>query len=200
MVVYQGRSRPARLIGMDHQVPLPNGGVGQPASAPTRPPSCCWPRWRTSTGTGKRSFRAPSNGVVGGLLARERADRPAIAPSPRARMRTATGRWLTLHATWLAGSREGRERQIAAVLEASPPTQVWPLVTAAHRLSSRGSTLLVVRGRSTSEIGQSLRISEHTVEDQLKAVFDKFGVRSRGQLTAAIFGSHYLPLMMSSSY
>jgi hypothetical protein len=28
----------------------------------------------------------------------------------------------------------------------------------------------------------------------------KFGVRSRGQLLAAIFGSHYLPLMKDSSH
>jgi DNA-binding CsgD family transcriptional regulator len=117
-------------------------------------------------------------------------------------MRTANGRWLTLHATWLTAPREGRVCQIAVVLEASPPAQVWPLVSAAHRLSPRESdvTLLVARGLSTSEIGQSLGITEHTVQDHLKAVFDKFGVHSRGQLLAAIFGGHYLPLMKGSSH
>jgi DNA-binding CsgD family transcriptional regulator len=141
-------------------------------------------------------------GVVGGLLAGERSDRLATAPQPQTRMRTATGRWLTLHATWLNASSDGLERQIAVVLEASPPVRVWPLVSAAHQLSPRESdvTLLVARGFSTSEIGQSLRITEHTVQDHLKAVFDKFGVRSRGQLLAAIFGSHYLPLMKDSSH
>ena len=136
-------------------------------------------------------------GVIGGLLAGERADRPAIAPLPRARMRTATGRWLTLHATWLNAPSEGRERHIAVVLEASPPAQVWPLVSAARQLSPRESevTLLVARGLSTSEIGRSLRISERTVQDYLKAIFDKFGVHSRGQLLAAIFGGHYMPLI-----
>ena len=141
-------------------------------------------------------------GVVGGLLAGERAGQPAMAPRPRTRMRTATGRWLTLHATWLTAPGEGRERQIAVVLEASPPAQVWPLVSAAYQLSPRESdvALLVARGLSTSEIGQSLRISEHTVQDHLKAVFDKFGVHSRGQLLAAIFGGHYLPLMKGPGY
>lgn len=136
-------------------------------------------------------------GVVGGLLAGERADRLPIAAQARTRMRTVTGRWLTLHATWLTAASEGRDRQIAVVLEASPPAQVWPLVSAAHQLSPRESdvTLLVARGLSTSEIGRSLRITEHTVQDHLKAVFDKFGVHSRGQLLAAIFGGHYLPLM-----
>jgi DNA-binding CsgD family transcriptional regulator len=137
------------------------------------------------------------HGVVGGLLAREIDDLSEPAPPPRARMRTATGRWLTLNATWLSGPRRESERQIAVVLETAPPTQVWPLVTAAHQLSPRESevTLLVARGLSTSEVSQVLRISDNTVQDYLKAVFDKFGVHSRGQLVAAIFGSHYLPLM-----
>ena len=92
----------------------------------------------------------------------------------------------------MTGPGEGRERQIAMVLEASPPVQVWPVVSAAHQLSPSESdvTLLVARGLCTSEIGQSLRITEHTVQDHLKAVFDKFGVHSRGQLLAAIFGGH----------
>lgn len=137
------------------------------------------------------------HGVVGGLLARERDDLAEAAPPPRARMRTATGRWLTLNATWLSGPRPESERQIAVVLETAPPTQLWPLVTAAHQLSPRESevTLFVARGLSTSEISQVLRISDNTVQDYLKAVFDKFGVHSRGQLLAAIFGSHYLPTM-----
>jgi DNA-binding CsgD family transcriptional regulator len=136
-------------------------------------------------------------GVVGGLLAGEGTDRTAGSPGARTRLRTATGRWLTLHATWLTGTRGESDRQIAVVLEASPPVQVWPLVTAVHQLSPRESevTLLVARGHSTSEIGQSLRISEHTVQDHLKSVFDKFGVNSRGQLVGAIFGGHYLPLI-----
>lgn len=137
------------------------------------------------------------HGVVGGLLARERDDLSEAAPPPRVRMRTATGRWLTLNATWLSGPRAESERKIAVVIETAPPTQVWPLVTAAHQLSPRESevTLLVARGLSTSEISQVLCISDNTVQDYLKAVFDKFGVHSRGQLLAAIFGTHYLPMM-----
>jgi hypothetical protein len=41
----------------------------------------------------------------------------------------------------------------------------------------------------------TLRFAEHTVQSHLKSVFDKFGVRSRGQLLAAVFGAHYLPLV-----
>jgi DNA-binding CsgD family transcriptional regulator len=139
--------------------------------------------------------------VVGGLLARDRSEQAAHAQQAHVRMRTATGRWLTLHATWVTGPESGRARQIAVILETSPPNQIWPLVAAAHQLSARESqvTLLVAEGRSTSEISQALRLSENTVQDHLKAIFDKFGVHSRGQLVAAIFGSHYLPLMGGSS-
>jgi DNA-binding CsgD family transcriptional regulator len=140
-------------------------------------------------------------GVVGGLLARERNHEPAYDVQPRTRLRTATGRWLTLNATWLDASGAGWERQMAIVLETSPPTQIWPLVTAAHQLAPRESevTLLVAHGLSTSEIGQVLHISENTVQDYLKAVFEKFGVHSRGQLVATIFGGHYMPLLKASS-
>ena len=137
------------------------------------------------------------HGVVGGLIARDKDDVAADAPQPRARMRTATGRWLTLSATWLSGPRPESERQIAVVLETATPIQVWPLVTAAYQLSPRESevTLLVARGLSTNEISRVLRIANNTVQDYLKSIFDKFGVRSRGQLLAAIFSSQYLPLM-----
>ena len=86
---------------------------------------------------GQGEFPGAVYGVVGGLLAAARADRLAIAPQPRARMRTATGGWLTLHATWLTGPGDGRERQIAVVLKASPPVQVWPW-SARHTSSHRG--------------------------------------------------------------
>ena len=75
-------------------------------------------------------------------------------------------------------------------------------VSAAHQLSPRESdvTLLVARGLFTSEVGQSLRMTGPTVQDYLKAVFDMFGVHGRGQLLAAIFGGHYLPLMKDPGY
>lgn len=51
----------------------------------------------------------------------------------------------------------------------------------------------VARGRSTKAIARDLFISEWTVQDHLKAIFAKFGVRSRQELVAAIFFDHYGP-------
>jgi DNA-binding CsgD family transcriptional regulator len=46
---------------------------------------------------------------------------------------------------------------------------------------------LVFQGESTLAISRRLRIAEHTVQDHLKAILDKAGVRSRRELVATVF-------------
>jgi DNA-binding CsgD family transcriptional regulator len=45
---------------------------------------------------------------------------------------------------------------------------------------------LVLRGRSTQQIVNELHISANTVQEHLRAVFDKFGIGSRRELVAAL--------------
>lgn len=51
----------------------------------------------------------------------------------------------------------------------------------------------MLRGRSTKQIAAALGISAYTVQDHLKAVFDKTGVRSRGELASTLLNEHYEP-------
>jgi hypothetical protein len=50
-------------------------------------------------------------------------------------------------------------------------------------------TRLVLRGTSTRAITDMLCISAHTVQDHLKAVFDKVGVHRRRDLVGLLMGA-----------
>jgi hypothetical protein len=49
------------------------------------------------------------------------------------------------------------------------------------------------QGYSTAQIADRLWITHNTVQDHLKSIFDKTGVRSRREVTALILRDHYLP-------
>ena len=63
------------------------------------------------------------------------------------------------------------------------------LRTTVYGLSPREREIveLIVRGFSTRGISQALFISEYTVQDHLKSVFEKVGVRSRRELVKHLY-------------
>ena len=63
----------------------------------------------------------------------------------------------------------------------------------AYELTSREQeiTQLIARGFATGAIASRLHLSPHTVRDYVKAVLDKVGVSSRGELVAKLFAEHY---------
>ncbi len=81
------------------------------------------------------------------------------------------------------------DAQLAVILEPAPAEEIAPLMADAYDLSERerAVTRLVARGLSTNRIGRCLHISSYTVQDHLKAIFDKVGVSSRGELIARLF-------------
>jgi DNA-binding CsgD family transcriptional regulator len=116
----------------------------------------------------------------------------AAVEGATARVRAQSGQWMTLHGTPLL--REG-ERRVAVIIERTDPDRLMPLLMDAYGLTDRekGLTRLVLQGEATSEIAAKLFISPHTVQQHLKSVFEKTGVRSRRELVSKVFFAHYEP-------
>ena len=109
-------------------------------------------------------------------------------PSLRARARS--GRWLTLYGSLTEATPE-RRAETAIIIEPTKPEELLPFSMTAYGLSTREEELvkLVVRGLSTTRISRTLFISEHTVQNHLRSVFEKVGVRSRGELVKQLFST-----------
>jgi DNA-binding CsgD family transcriptional regulator len=110
------------------------------------------------------------------------------------RVLSRSGTWVVLHGASLvaAGSR-----RVAVIVEPAHPARISPLLMAAYGLTEREQdvTRLVLQGDSTAQIAERLVVSPHTVQQHLKSVFEKTGVRSRRDLVGKVFFSHYEPRM-----
>ena len=109
----------------------------------------------------------------------------------RARVRTASGRWLLVRGTRLGDAAA----TVAVILEPLRPHELAPLIADPYGLTDRerAVTELVAQGLDTQTMSERLHISSWTVQDHLKAIFEKLQVSSRGELTARLFFEHYAP-------
>lgn len=128
--------------------------------------------------------------------ARAAGRRGSAAEGARARVLTQAGRWLVIH-----GTRLGSADRTAVIIEAAGPAAVAPLIVEAFGLSDRERQIvpLILRGASTQEIARTLCLSPLTVQDHLKTIFDKMGVRSRRQIAGRIFFDHYFPTLFAEN-
>ncbi len=115
------------------------------------------------------------------------------APLPMSatvQLRGRSGRWLSLHASRLRGSPLPT---IGIVIEPTPAAQVSSVLLRAYGRTDAQSRVvaLVMRGHSTREIVAELHISANTVQEHVTAAFDKFGVRSRRELVAAVMSGRH---------
>jgi DNA-binding CsgD family transcriptional regulator len=109
-----------------------------------------------------------------------------------ARVLTRSGTWVVLHG---AALQSGAERRIAVIVEPAHPARITSLLMSVYALTERERdvTRLVLQGSATAEIAGELFLSTHTVQQHLKSIFDKTGVRSRRDLVGKVFFSHYEP-------
>ncbi|MDX6260747.1 MAG: hypothetical protein QOH84_2435 [Kribbellaceae bacterium] len=117
---------------------------------------------------------------------RRLSDLPMGESAPVLKVRSRAGRWLAIHASILRGADE----QTAVVIEPATPAQLGSLLLDVHGLTpaQQRVTALVLRGRSTRQIVDQLHLSPHTVQEHVRAAYDKVGVGSRRELIAALLG------------
>jgi DNA-binding CsgD family transcriptional regulator len=108
------------------------------------------------------------------------------------RVLSRSGTWVVLHGASLVS---GGAHRVAVIVEPAHPARIAPLLMSVYGLTEREQevTRLVLQGNSTAEIAERLVVSAHTVQQHLKRVFDKTGVRSRRDLVAKVFFAHYEP-------
>lgn len=127
-------------------------------------------------------------------LSPERDRDGQIIPTLRARARS--GRWLTLYGS-LTETTPERGAETVIIIEPTKPEELLPFSMSAYGLSPREEEIvkLVVRGLSTKRISRTLFISEYTVENHLRSVFEKVSVRSRGELVKRLFFDNLYPTL-----
>ena len=100
------------------------------------------------------------------------------------------GAWLTLRAARIGDRTTSEDADIAVTIERSHPRERLQVFARAAGLSPRETDLLqhLATGANTRGIAQAMFVSEHTVQDHLKAIFEKTGTRSRSALLATATG------------
>jgi DNA-binding CsgD family transcriptional regulator len=148
--------------------------------------------WREWEGL-PRAVRTVSLSLRRALSPERDRDQESV-PSLRARARS--GRWLTLYGSLTEATPE-RGAETVIIIEPTKPEELLPFSMSAYGLSPREEELvkLVVRGLSTMRISRALFISEHTVQNHLRSVFEKVGVRSRGELVKRLFFDNLYPTL-----
>jgi DNA-binding CsgD family transcriptional regulator len=177
------RTPPPRLT------PPPPGIIildDQPRETSWTPEAHQWLRLLPDAAEWSRHGLLPSAvyGIAGRLLAQPHTPAGPIS----ARVRTTAGTWAVLDGGRLEGAATGG---VAVTIRAATAHEVLDVLGRAHGLTPRERQLvrLVADGLNTQQIAERLYITPNTVKDHLKAIFEKAGVSSRGELVHLMTGN-----------
>jgi DNA-binding CsgD family transcriptional regulator len=137
------------------------------------------------TPEGQDPIPAAAYNVAAQLLAHE----AGVDPGPAAaRVHAGNGHWMSLRAARLP---DLEAVTIAVTIENISPQDRADLFARVHALTPREAELVghLGAGHATRSIAELMFVSEHTVQDHLKAIFAKTGVRNRRSLLALIRGA-----------
>lgn len=109
---------------------------------------------------------------------------------PVARVALVDGVWLTFRAARVETKLPEAERDIAVTIELASPAERRTLYARSHGLSARETELLerLALGADSRTLAHDLFLSEHTVQDHLKSIFEKTNTRNRRTLLSRIAG------------
>jgi DNA-binding CsgD family transcriptional regulator len=124
--------------------------------------------------------------VASRVLARAGARRGEHLPA-RVRVRSATGARAVVEADAL----DPLDSTVAVTIRAAAASEILDLRFLAYDLTPRERELvnLLLGGSDTRAVSEQLFVSPHTVQDHLKSIFDKTGVRTRKELVATLAGT-----------
>jgi DNA-binding CsgD family transcriptional regulator len=90
--------------------------------------------------------------------------------------------------TPLDSAADGR---LAIIVQSAEGPDVLEAAMRSHALTVREREIagLLIAGRANKEIAAALDLSPHTVSDHLKAIFEKTGARSRGEVASRVLRS-----------
>jgi DNA-binding CsgD family transcriptional regulator len=131
------------------------------------------------------------------LRTADEPDRPGEVAVSRVLSRSGT--WVVLHGAPLVASGS---RRVAVIVEPAHPARIQSLLMSAYGLTARERdvTRLILQGYSTAQAAETLSLSAHTVQQHLKSIFDKTGVRSRRDLVGRVFFAHYEPRVRDNEH
>lgn len=141
-----------------------------------------WLRVLVPVAADRPAIPAAAYNVGAQLLAVERGIDDHL---PSTRVHLAGGRWVTLRAARISDER------IAVTIEDSVPAERLDMFARSHGFTPRETELLdhIAAGNDTHVIARRMLVSENTVQDHLKSVFEKTTARNRPSLLSRALGT-----------